>query len=89
VTDPLVIEHRSNPTEGLVNIDILIGRWADERRLPIWFPSPSLVQHIGNESSIWSDPDSRAIGERRANRFAGDIDRVPPVAPTDSVIKDA
>jgi hypothetical protein len=77
VTDPLVFEHRSNPTEGLVNIDILIGRWAHERQLPIYFPSPSLVQHIGNESSIWSDPDSRAIGDRRADRFAGDIDRAP------------
>jgi hypothetical protein len=81
VTDPLVFEHRSNPTEGLVNIDILIGRWAHEQRLPIWFPSPSLVQHIGNESSIWSDPNSRAIGDRRANRFAGDIDRTPLESP--------
>jgi hypothetical protein len=81
VTDPLVFEHRSNPTEGLVNIDILIGRWAHGRQLPIYFPSPSLVQHIGNESSIWSDPDSRAIGDRRADRFAGDIDRAPLECP--------
>jgi hypothetical protein len=81
VTDPLVFEHRSNPTEGLVNIDILIGRWAHEHQLPIYFPSPSLVQHIGNESSIWSDPESRAIGERRADRFAGDIDRAPLESP--------
>jgi len=79
VTDPLVFDHRRNPTEGLVNIDILIGRWADEHQLPIYFPSPSLVQHIGNESSIWSDPNSRAIGDRRANRFAGDIEQLRSV----------
>ncbi len=77
VTDPLVFEHRSHPKEGLANIDILIGRWAHERQLPIYFPSPSVVQHIGNDSSIWSDPESRAIGERCANRFAGDINQDP------------
>jgi hypothetical protein len=89
LTDPLVFEHRSNPKEGLVNIDILIGQWAHEHQLPIYFPSPSLVQHVGNESSIWSDPESRAIGDRRADRFAGDIDRAPLNAPMDSGIPDA
>jgi hypothetical protein len=73
VTDPLVFDHRSDPADGLVCIDILIGRWAERRQLPIYFPSPSLAQHIGNESAIWSNPDSRAIGDRRASRFAGDI----------------
>jgi len=73
VTDPAVFEHRSDPDLGLVNIDIEVGRWAHAHGLPIYFPTPSLVQHIGDASSLWPDPEARAMGNRRADRFAGDI----------------
>jgi hypothetical protein len=72
LTDPLVLEHRSSPVEGLVHIDMAIGRWAHRNQLPIYYPTPSLVQHIGHESSLW--PQARAVGYRRADRFAGETD---------------
>ncbi len=76
VTDRGVVDHRSDPGEGLIQIDMQIGIWARRQSLPIYFPTPSLVQHIGDSSSIWLDPHSRAFGERRADRFVGDITQV-------------
>jgi hypothetical protein len=72
VTDREVLGHRCRGAEGLVNIDIQIGRWAHENGLPIFFPTPSLVQHIGDASSLWDEPAARAMGDRRADRYAGD-----------------
>ena len=77
MTDPIVFDHRSNCRLGLLGIDIEIGRWAHESRLPIYFPTPSLVQHIGDSSSIWVAPDARAMGNRRADRFSGEIRQDP------------
>jgi hypothetical protein len=68
--DPEVIAHRSRKQTGLVDTDTLIGNWASRQNLPIFFPTPSLVQHIGETSAIW--PSARALGLRRADRFAGD-----------------
>ena len=66
------IEHRALPDdEGLVRIDILIGQFAEQHGIPVHFPSPSLVQHIGTVSTIWED--SRAVYSRRANQFLGDL----------------
>ena len=48
-------------------IDTRIGAWAFENEIPFWFPTPSLVQHIGQISSVWES--SRAVGLRRADRF--------------------
>jgi hypothetical protein len=79
VTDPHVFEHRwSKPTKDAGNpaggspagIDIVVGQWAKLHEIPVWFPTPSLVQHIGHASSIWSD--TQAAGSRRATRFSGD-----------------
>ena len=52
---------------GTAGIDTRIGQWADRQKLGIWHPSPSLVQHIGQVSSVWQT--SRAVGVRRADRF--------------------
>jgi hypothetical protein len=71
--DPLVLAHRSRNEEGLADADLLIGRWSAQRELPIYFPTPSLVQHIGETSAIW--PSARAFGSRRADQFAGDPGR--------------
>jgi hypothetical protein len=72
LADRSVVEHRcANADDGLVKIDILIGAWAHERKVPIYYPTPSLVQHIGHVSTLW--PSARAAGARRADHFAGDL----------------
>jgi hypothetical protein len=71
VTDRVVLEHRwSGPDRGLTHIDVVIGAWADRCRIPIHYPAPSLVQHIGDVSTLWQA--ERATGKRRADLFAGD-----------------
>ena len=72
VCDPMVLDHRwRGPKTGLVVIDLVIGDWASRHRVPIYYPCPSLAQHIGDTSTIW--PHERAAGIRRAARFAGDM----------------
>jgi hypothetical protein len=71
IADLNVLEHRwSRRNEGLANIDVVIGRWAQRYGLPVYYPTPSLVQHIGDTSTLW--PRARALGVRKADRFAGD-----------------
>jgi hypothetical protein len=71
LSDPLIFAHRASKNEGLADTDALIGVWSHQSDLPVFFPTPSLVQHIGDTSSLW--PASRAVGLRRADRFAGDL----------------
>jgi hypothetical protein len=69
--DPDVCQHRWRSARGgLTQIDALIGWWARRRRVPVWFPTPSLVQHVGESSTLWSDGPSG--GPRAADRFVGD-----------------
>jgi hypothetical protein len=69
--DRQVFDHRwTGRSDGLAHIDVVVGRWAQRRGMPVWAPSPSLVQHIGDVSSLWVD--ARAEGDRRADWFAGD-----------------
>jgi hypothetical protein len=70
VCDPAVIEHRWTD-RGLRFIDDVVGEWAVRNGIPIWYPSPSLVQHIGDTSTVW--PGVPAAGYRRADLFAGDL----------------
>lgn len=71
LADPEVLAHRRRgPEGGLAGIDVLIGRFAQRSAIPVSFPTPSLVQHIGHVSTLW--PTARAGGSRRATRFAGD-----------------
>ena len=73
VIDPAVFEHRwTGPTDGLANIDGVIGKWANANAVPIHYPVPSLVQHIGDVSTI-SQVD-RASAYRLADRFAEDCE---------------
>jgi len=70
LSDQRVLDHRmSKGPRGLALVDVVIGEWATANGLEIWYPVPSLVQHIGHVSTIW--PDSRVMGDRRANRFLG------------------
>ncbi len=66
-----IVGHRwSTRTQGLANIDWLIGEWADRNDVPVYYPTPSLVQHIGRTSSIWNT--SHLTGNRLACHFIGD-----------------
>lgn len=65
-----VCQHRWRSAEkGLTQIDVLLGWWAWWRRVPIWYPTPSLVRHIGDISTLWVD--NRTLGKRAANLFVG------------------
>lgn len=71
VCDSIVLEHRwSGPKRGLVIIDYVVGAWASRRQVPIHYPCPSLVQHIGATSTLW--PHEPTADIRRADWFAGD-----------------
>ncbi len=72
IADLGVLGHRwSERNEGLANIDVVIGKWAERNKLPLYYPTPSLVQHVGDTSTLW--PRARALGVRKADRFAGDV----------------
>jgi hypothetical protein len=64
LADPEVLAHRGLGPEGLSGIDLLVGRFAHRNDLPVYFPTPSLVQHIGHVSSLWEN--ARVSGSRRA-----------------------
>ena len=73
LSDPEVMAHRwSDSGNGLRHVDLLIGEWTTSRSHAVHYPCPSLVQHVGNTSCIWSDIDNQ--GFRRADWFAGDLE---------------
>jgi hypothetical protein len=73
VADYRVLSHRwSHPTRGLRAIDILIGAWADFHRTPVYYPCPSLAQHIGDTSTL--STSFQAEGNRVADRFLPDVE---------------
>lgn len=68
LADPLVVNHRHHgPADGLRNIDSVVGRWCRRRTLPYYVHAPSLAQHIGATSTIWSQATNN--GRRRAAEF--------------------
>jgi hypothetical protein len=70
--DRVICRHRwRSSSGGLVGIDGLIGWWARRRRVPFWFPTPSLVQHIGETSTLWAG--CAASGPRAARLFVGNM----------------
>lgn len=72
LTSPTLLTHRSKPgRDGLSKIDVVVGQIARENQIPLIFPSPSLVQHIGTISTIWDH--ARAINARYADQFIGDL----------------
>lgn len=65
-----VCQHRwRSARAGLKQIDVLLGCWARWRRVPFWVPTPSLVQHIGETSTLWVD--GQVSGPRAARLFVG------------------
>jgi hypothetical protein len=76
--DRRVCQHRwRSAAGGLRQIDVLIGWWARRRFVPVWYPTPSLVQHIGEVSTLWLN--CRADGPRAASQVVGASP--PPEAP--------
>ena len=77
--DRATCQHRwRSKTGGLSQIDVMVGRWARRRGIPVWFPTPSLVQHIGETSTL--SANCPAVGPRVASLFAGNKEGVPPAA---------
>jgi len=70
--DPSVVNHRQRGIgEGLQNVDSVVGDWCRRSGFPYFLHSPSLTQHIGQTSAIWSE-HARAEGRRRASDFVGE-----------------
>ncbi len=70
LADLEVVRHRwARHRNPVADIDWRVGLWARARRRPIYYPTPSLVQHIGEVSSLWKGV--RVRGCRRASWFAG------------------
>jgi hypothetical protein len=71
--DRAVCDHRwarwQEEDGGFADTDHIIGRWASRKRIRIWYPIPSLVQHIGDTSTL--DPNVWATGERKADHWIG------------------
>jgi hypothetical protein len=70
--DRAVCDHRwgrRREDSGLAHTDIVIGQWALRKRIRIWHPTPSLVQHIGVTSTLGLNLE--AAGERRADCWIG------------------
>jgi len=71
--DEKVLAHRWSPEgNGLVAIPETIAEWAERRGVPFYFPTPSLVQHIGAASAIWNG-SYELTPARQAGLFAGDL----------------
>jgi hypothetical protein len=74
LSDWRVLMHRWNPMhDGLAQIDVLTGKWAYRSDVSVYYPTPSLVQHVGHVSALWTQ-NHRAVGPRHADRFAGDME---------------
>jgi hypothetical protein len=54
VIAPTVFGHRwSTAGDSCVGIPDVLAAWADANSIPFYYCSPSLVQHVGQTSSIW------------------------------------
>lgn len=65
LADRSVIDHAANPRTGKRLVDHTIASYIRRQRNFVYFPWPSIVQHIGDTSTIWSER-SKATGSRAA-----------------------
>lgn len=71
ISDEGIHQHRwSNERNGKALIDVAIGEWAARNNVPVYYPIPSLTQHIGHVSTVF--PGNHVLSDRRAARFADD-----------------
>ncbi|HUY36903.1 MAG TPA: hypothetical protein VMV69_29560 [Pirellulales bacterium] len=77
LVDPLFVNHRHHgAAEGQRNIDSVVGAWCESAGLAYYIHMPSLVQHIGDTSTIWKS--ASASGPRRAADFVEHVGWAPP-----------
>lgn len=70
LADHHTLAHRLRGRQsGLAHIDDVVGFWARKSRLGGWVHTPSLAQHIGEESAIWGSTYN--LGKRIASDFVG------------------
>ena len=71
---PAVINHRNRGMgEGMQNVDSVVGHWCRLAGLPYYLHAPSLCEHIGLTTTLWS-MDS-LDGRRSSSDFPGeDVD---------------
>lgn len=71
LSDMRVVAHRmSGPTAGLRYVDRIVGDWALNQQLRVYYHSPSLVSHIGESSTVWEN--AQIEGRREAHEFVGE-----------------
>ena len=66
----LLAKLKTGPNEGKKNVDSMLGLWAQNNQLAVYFHTPSLAQHIGQTSVVW--PRATAGGRRQASDFVGE-----------------
>jgi hypothetical protein len=72
LTDRPVFDHRwADDPVWACCVDDVMHHWAKTAGIDVWFPSPSLAQHIGESSTLW--PHAGIDQSRRADRFAGEL----------------
>lgn len=72
LADPILLNHRHHgPGGGLRNIDSIVGAWCERQQLPYYVHTPSLVQHIGDTSTIYANAAN--VGSRMAASFQEEI----------------
>lgn len=70
--DSTFLHHRRNgPLKGMVSIDAVVGSWCRKSAITYFVHSPSLTQHIGEQSSLWGH---LGLSPRRsASSFPGEL----------------
>jgi hypothetical protein len=71
LADPVALNHRRlGPSDGRAYIDAVVGRWAAQAGLPVYYHFPSLAQHVGDASTVWEG--ARNQGQRCSASFVGE-----------------
>jgi len=72
LSHPYVLKHRQRgPEEGMHFIDAVVGTWCQRTGFPFYLHAPSLAQHIGDASTLFSGAAND--GPRQAGAFASSI----------------
>ncbi|MGI9241978.1 MAG: hypothetical protein ACR2RV_14340, partial [Verrucomicrobiales bacterium] len=71
IRHPAVVNHRSRGNgEGLCNVDSVVGHWCHLAGFEFYLHRPSLTQHIGLTTTLWSRDSLE--GRRSASDFPGE-----------------
>ena len=65
----VLLHRRSGPTNGLKGTDAVVSAWAKRRNLPELIHAPSLVQHIGDTTTV--SPAGQDRQRRESGSFVG------------------